>query len=159
MTSRIPMTEQGAKQLKETLNLLKTEKRPQVIQAIAEARAHKDLKENAEYHAAKEQQAFIERDIAVITSKLVNSQVINPSKLTNTGRVVFGATVRVNEIGNDQSVTYQIVGEDEADIKVGKVSFNSPIGKALIGKQLNESVSVDTPSGSQTFKIRNIEYL
>src|SRR5690625_1569251 len=133
--SKVPLTVRGADRLTEELTRLKTVERPRVIEAIAEARAHGDLKENAEYHAAREQQSFIEGRIAEIEGKLSNAQIIDPTTVNSEGRVVFGATVDLIEEETEKEVTYQIVGEDEADIKEGRVSVNSPIARALIGKE------------------------
>lgn len=157
--NKIPMTITGAKQLNEELLFLKTQERPRIISAIAEARAHGDLKENAEYHAAKEQQSFIEGRIAEIESKLSNSQIIDVTKLSVDGKVVFGATVHLLNTATDQEVVYQIVGDDEADIKIAKISINSPIARALIGKMEGDCVSVQTPSGLIEYEISSVEYL
>ncbi len=156
---KIPMTVTGAKQLNEELIVLKTQQRPKIISAIAEARAHGDLRENAEYHAAKEQQSFIEGRIAEIESKLANGQVIDVTKLSPDGKVVFGATVHLINVETEQEVIYQIVGDDEADIKISKVSINSPIARALIGKQEGDEVSVQTPSGAVEYEISSVEYI
>lgn len=133
-----PMTVQGAEALKDELNRLKTKERPQVIEAIATARAHGDLKENAEYHAAREQQSFIEGRIQELEAKLSNAQIVDISRLQNTGKVVFGTTVTICNVATDQETTYRIVGEDEADIKAFKISFSSPIARALIGKSIDD---------------------
>ena len=133
--NKVPLTVQGAEQLRAELDQLKSVERPKVIQAIAEARAHGDLKENAEYHAAREQQSFIEGRIAEIEGKLSNSQVIDVTKLPQTGKIVFGVTVGLSNEETGDEVTYQIVGDDEADIQAGKISISSPIARALIGKQ------------------------
>ncbi len=156
---KIPMTVIGAKQLQEELDLLKGHHRPRIINAIAEARAHGDLRENAEYHAAREQQSFMEGRIAEIESKLANSHIIDVTKLTNTGKVVFGATVHLLNVTTEQEVTYQIVGDDEADIKIAKISINSPIARAVIGKEEGDAVSVQTPSGLVEFEVAKVEYI
>ena len=145
--NKVPMTVAGEQSLREELNQLKSVERPRVINAIAEAREHGDLKENAEYHAAREQQGFIEGRIQEIEAKLSMSQVIDVTKMPQTGKVIFGATVELLNLGNDEEVRYQIVGEDEADIKAGKISVSSPIARALIGKEQDETVIVKTPGG------------
>jgi transcription elongation factor GreA len=154
-----PMTVQGAAALANELHRLKSIERPRVIEAIATARAHGDLKENAEYHAAREQQSFIEGRIQELEAKLSNAQVVDISKIANQGRVVFGTTVRLCHLQTDSEITYQIVGEDEADIKMNKISYSSPIGKALIGKQLDETVIVNTPGGMVEYEIIAVEYI
>jgi transcription elongation factor GreA len=156
--SKIPLTLNGAKQLKEELQRLKTVERPAVIAAIAEARAHGDLSENAEYDAAKERQAFIEGRIAEIESKLANAQIIDPKALDADGRVVFGATVEIEDVEAGQTVTYQIVGDDEADLKQNKISLNSPVGRALIGKFAGDIVEVHTPGGLREYEILDVRY-
>ena len=153
------MTISGAKHLKEELHQLKTLKRPQVIAAIAEARAHGDLKENAEYHAAKEMQGFIEGRITEIETKLATAQVIDVTKINNLGKVIFGSTIHLINIDNEEKVTYQIVGEDEADIKHSKISVASPIARALIGKEEGDSVDVQTPAGLINLEIDKVEYI
>lgn len=152
------MTEAGATKLREELHHLKTVARPKVISAIAEARGHGDLKENAEYHAAKEQQGFIEGRIREIESKLGNSQIISLSGLTNDGKAVFGATISLINLDTDQEVTYQIVGEDEADLKAGKISITSPIARAIIGKIKGDSVDVQAPGGVVSYEITDVLY-
>lgn len=156
--SKVPLTVRGAERLKDELTRLKTVERPRIIEAIAEARAHGDLKENAEYHAAREQQSFIEGRIAEIEGKLSNAQIIDPTTVNSEGRVVFGATVDLIEEETDKEVTYQIVGEDEADIKEGRVSVNSPIARALIGKEDGDLVQVQAPGGVREYEIVNIRY-
>ena len=156
--SRIPLTARGAARLREELARLKSEDRPAVIRAIAEARAHGDLKENAEYHAAKEQQGFIEGRIKDIEHKLAHAQIIDVSSLSRTGRVVFGSTVVLLDPDTDTETTYQIVGEDEADIRAGLVSVNSPIARALIGKEEGEEVEVQAPGGVRNFEILEVRY-
>jgi len=153
------MTISGAEHLKEELHQLKTLKRPQVIAAIAEARAHGDLKENAEYHAAKEMQGFIEGRISEIENKLASAQIIDVTKMSNHGKVIFGSTIRLLNTKNDEEVTYQIVGEDEADIKHSKISVASPIARALIGKEEGDSVDVQTPAGLVNLEIDKVEYI
>ncbi len=156
---KTPMTKQGEERLKEELHHLKTVERPSIIDAIAEARAHGDLKENAEYHAAREKQSFAEGRIADIEAKLSNSQVIDISTIENTGKVIFGSTVTIVNIDTDDEVQYQIVGEDEADIKANKISVTSPIARALIGKQVDEEVAVNTPSGETHFEILAVDFI
>lgn len=153
-----PMTKKGAAVLEEELKRLKTVDRPQVIQAISEARAHGDLKENAEYHAAREQQSFLEGRIQDLEAKLSNSQIIDPSTITNDGKVIFGATVTILNLQNDEELTYQIVGEDEADLKDNKISYRSPIGASLVGKYLDDIVSAKIPSGMVEYEIINVQY-
>lgn len=155
---RYPMTVQGAEALKTELNRLKTIDRPAVTAAIAEARAHGDLKENAEYHAAREQQGFIEARIRDIEGKLSTAQVIDVTQMTNNGRVIFGATVEVEDVDSEEQKTYHIVGDDEADYKIGKISVNSPIARGLIGKSEGDEVSIETPSGSVTYEIVAVHY-
>lgn len=154
--NRIPMTVQGEKALREEVQKLKTEERPRVIEAIAEARAHGDLKENAEYHAAREQQSFIEGRILEIESKLSQSQVIDVTKIESTGKVIFGTTVNLINVDTDETLCYQIVGDDEADIKNGKISISSPIARALIGKEEGEIVAVQIPSGTVEYEIDEV---
>jgi transcription elongation factor GreA len=157
--SLIPMTVQGAEALRAELNELKTVKRPAVILAIAEARAHGDLKENAEYHAAREQQGFIEGRIQDIEAKLSNAQIIDVTKLPNSGKVIFGATVTIRNLDTDEEVTYRIVGDDEADIKNNLISVNSPIARGLIGKTADEVVNITTPKGVVEYEITDVQYL
>lgn len=156
---QIPMTQKGATLLREELEVLKTVKRPQIIQAIAEARAHGDLKENAEYHAAREQQGFCEGRIQEIESKLSKAQIIDISKIKNTGRVIFGATVKVENIATSEEITYVIVGDDEADFKQNLISVNSPIARGLIGKEEGDSVKIQTPGGEVEFDILEVSYV
>ncbi|KTD23639.1 transcription elongation factor GreA [Legionella lansingensis] len=153
-----PMTVKGAEALKKELHRLKTVERPRIIEAIATARAHGDLKENAEYHAAREQQSFNEGRIKEIEAKLANAQIVDISKLPNNGKVVFGAIVHVCHIETEARIQYQIVGEDEADIKVNKISYSSPIGRALIGKLVDDTVTVQTPGGMVEYEIVDVEY-
>ncbi len=157
--SRVPMTAQGAAQLEAELKQLKSETRPRIIQAIAEARAHGDLKENAEYHAAREQQGFTEGRIQEIEGKLSHAQVIDVSQLPKTGKVVFGTTVVLSDEETGEEHRYQIVGEDEADAKAGRVSVTSPIARALIGKEEGEIASVQAPSGVKEYEILEVLYL
>lgn len=156
---KIPMTVNGAERLREELKELKNVKRPAVIQAIAEARAHGDLKENAEYHAAREQQSFIEGRIQDIEHKLSVAHIVDLSKLENTGKVVFGCTVDLLNLDTEEPVTYQIVGEDEADIKVGKISVTSPIARSLVGKNEGDEVTVAAPGGAIYYEIVAVKYL
>jgi len=153
-----PMTVQGEKCLREELEELKTIKRPRVIEAIAEAREHGDLKENAEYHAAREEQGFIEGRIQEIESKLGSAQVIDVSQLPKTGKVVFGVTVELLNLDTDEEVSYTIVGEDEADLKQNKISFTSPIARALIGKEEGDVAVVKTPRGEVEYEISDVIY-
>lgn len=155
---KTPMTAHGAQQLREELTELKQVKRPAVIAAIAEAREHGDLKENAEYHAAREQQGFIEGRIKEIEGKLGNAQIIDVTTLDAGGKVVFGATVDVMDLDTDEEITYQIVGEDEADIKAGKISVTSPLARALIGKSEGDELSFDAPGGTREFEILEVRY-
>ena len=157
--NKVPMTVRGAEQLREELKRLKSEERPQVIQAIAEARAHGDLKENAEYHAAKEQQGFIEGRIKEIEGKLSHIQIIDVTTIDARGKVVFGATVELLDVLNDTETTYRIVGEDEADIGQGLISFTSPIARALIGKDEGDEVTFEAPGGDKHYEIIEVRYL
>ncbi len=156
---KVPLTVAGAQKLREELNELKTVRRPRVIQAIAEARAHGDLKENAEYHAAREQQSFIEGRIGAIEAKLADAQIIDVSKLDARGKVVFGVTVELADEETEEEFKYKIVGEDEADIKAGLLSFSSPIARALIGKEEGDVVDVQTPGGVRALEIVAVEYI
>ncbi len=156
--TKVPMTVAGAEKLRQELEELKTIKRPRVIEAIAEARAHGDLKENAEYHAAREQQSFIEGRIGEINGKLGNAEIIDISKLNANGKVIFGATVDlVNEETGDE-VTYQIVGDDEANVKEKRISISSPIARALIGREEGDVAAVNAPGGIQEYEIISIRY-
>jgi transcription elongation factor GreA len=157
--STIPITTRGAEKLKNELHKLKTVDRPWVINAISEARAQGDLSENAEYEAAKDRQGFIEGRIAEVESKLSAAQIIDPASINADGRVVFGATVTLEDEDSGQEVTYQIVGEDEADIKQNLLNFGSPIARALIGKEEGDSVTVQTPGGSKSYDIVKVQYL
>jgi transcription elongation factor GreA len=153
------MTKVGESRLREELQTLKSKDRPRVIAAIAEAREHGDLKENAEYHAAREQQSFIEGRIQEIEGKLSVSQVIDVTTMENTGRVIFGTTVHLLNMDTEEQVMYQIVGEDEADIKAGKISVSSPIARALIGKNEGDVVAIQVPSGTVEYEIEEVEYI
>ncbi|HTN32387.1 MAG TPA: transcription elongation factor GreA [Marinobacter sp.] len=159
MSQRVPMTKLGESRLREELQTLKSKERPRVIAAIAEAREHGDLKENAEYHAAREQQSFIEGRIQEIEGKLSAAQVIDVTAMENTGRVIFGTTVHLLNMDTEEQVVYQIVGEDEADIKEGKVSVSSPIARALVGKNEGDVVVVRVPSGTVEYEIEEVEYI
>ncbi|MGI9264984.1 MAG: transcription elongation factor GreA [Gammaproteobacteria bacterium] len=156
--SKIPITTRGAELLREELKKLKSGDRPRIVSAIAEARAHGDLKENAEYHAAKEEQGFIEARIRDIESKLSHANVIDVRKLNVTGRVVFGSTVDLLNEEDGSEITYQIVGEDEADIREGRISFTSPIARALISREEGDSVSFNAPGGEMTYEILEVRY-
>ena len=156
--SRVPMTIEGEKALQDELHRLKTIERPRITQAIAEARAHGDLKENAEYHAAREQQGFSEGRIQEIEGKLADSQVIDIKNIPNTGRVIFGVTVTIVNVDTDEKKTYQIVGDDEADIKFNKISVNSPIARGLIGKSVSDSVTITTPGGVVEYEVDRVEH-
>lgn len=156
---KTPMTVVGAEKLKAELHRLKTMERPRIIQAIAEARSHGDLSENAEYHAAKEQQGFVEGRIAELEMKLATAQIIDPRTVNADGRVVFGATLRLMEENSGQEVTYQIVGDHEADIAKGMISISSPIARALIGKELGDVVEVQVPGGVRSYEILEIRYI
>ena len=156
--SRYPMTVQGAEALREELVYLKQTKRPEIVASIADAREHGDLKENAEYHAAREEQGFCEGRIQEIEGKLGNAQVIDISKIVNTHKVIFGVKVTLLNINTDDEVTYQIVGDDEADIKNNRISVNSPIARALIGKTVDSEVEVKTPGGVVEYEIMAVEH-
>jgi transcription elongation factor GreA len=159
MAGQIPMTRNGVERLKEELHQLKSQDRPNIIQAIAEARAQGDLSENAEYESAKERQGFIEGRIAEIEAKLSNVQIIDPASLNADGKCVFGATIELEDLDEEKSFTYQIVGEDEADIKANKISISSPLARALIGKEDGDVVEVETPGGQKTYEITNVSYI
>lgn len=158
MSNKTPMTVAGATELQKELDHLTRVMRPKIIAAISEARAHGDLKENAEYHAAKEQQSFVETRIQELEGKLSNAQIIDISKMPKTGRVIFGVTVRLLNMDTDESIAYHIVGEDEANIKVGKISVNSPLARALIGKEEGDTVEVNTPSGVLRYEVDEVLY-
>ena len=157
--TKFPMTVGGAEKLREELSQLKTVDRPRIIQAIAEAREHGDLKENAEYHAAREQQGFAEGRIAEIEGKLSNAQVIDVLSLPKSGKVIFGTTVTIINTDDENTLRYQIVGDDEADIKSGKISVSSPIARALIGKVEGDVAVVQTPGGTVEYEIDGVEYI
>jgi transcription elongation factor GreA len=157
--NKVPLTVKGAERLKSELQQLKQVDRPKVITAIAEAREHGDLKENAEYHAAREQQSFIEGRIKDIEAKLSNAQVIDVTRLENTGRIVFGVTVDLLGLEDEKEVTYQIVGEDEADIETGKISVTSPIARALIGREEGDIAEVKAPGGIIEYEIIRVQYI
>ena len=154
-----PITVVGLEKLKSELNELKNVKRPQIVAAIAEARSHGDLKENAEYHAAKEQQAQTESRVIEINDIIARANVIDVTKIENNGNVIFGSTVTVQDLEINKKKTYKIVGKDEADISKNLIFFKSPIGKALIGKTVEDMVTVETPSGEKNFEILNIQYV
>ncbi len=155
---RVPMTVEGAERLREELNELKSVQRPKITKAIAEAREHGDLKENAEYHAAREQQSFCEGRVAEIESKLADAQIIDVSKIEATGRVIFGTTVTLINIQTDKTVVYQIVGEDEADVPKGKISVSSPIARAIMGKHEGDEIVVNAPAGDIEYEIDKVEH-
>lgn len=157
--NQIPVTIRGAELLKEELQRLRSVDRPNIIQAIAEARAQGDLSENAEYEAAKERQSFIEGRISEIEAKLSNAQIIDPKTLNADGRCVFGSTIEVEDLDNGGTHTYQIVGDDEADIKSGKISVSSPIARALIGKSEGDVAEVMAPSGMRSYEILDVKYI
>jgi transcription elongation factor GreA len=159
MTKKVPITAKGAEKLREELSRLKTLDRPRIIQAIAEARAHGDLKENAEYHAAREQQSFTEGRIKEIEGKLSHAHIVDVSTLAPSGKVVFGCTVEMIDEHTEETIVYQIVGEDEADIKVGMISINSPIARALISKVEGDVVSVIVPGGERSLEIVEVRYI
>jgi transcription elongation factor GreA len=159
MSGKIPITVVGAEALKTELHRLKTKDRPSVIQAIAEARAQGDISENAEYDAAKERQGFIEGRILEIEGKLASAQIINPALLDGDGRVVFGATVDLEDQESGEKVTYQIVGDDEADIKENKISISSPIARALIGKYAGDMAEVIAPGGNREYEVVDVRYV
>jgi transcription elongation factor GreA len=158
MTTKVPITARGAEKLREELVQLKTVKRPRIIQAIAEARAHGDLKENAEYHAAREQQSFTEGRIKEIEGKLSHAHIVDVTTLNANGKVVFGCTVEMIDEDTEETIVYQIVGEDEADIKVGRISVNSPIARGLIAKMEGDVVSVQVPGGERSLEIVEVRY-
>lgn len=158
MSAKTPLTVKGAELLRAELHELKTVQRPAIITAIAEARSHGDLSENAEYAAAKERQSFIEGRIAEVESKISNAQIIDPATMDADGRCVFGATVDLEEVGGS-AVTYQIVGDDEADIKLGKISISSPIARALIGKYAGDVAEVQAPGGVREYEILDVRYV
>lgn len=156
---RAPITLKGAKRLRDELDHLKSEKRPKVIAAIAEAREHGDLKENAEYHAAREEQGFIEGRIKQLEGELSHSEVIDISKLNAGSKVVFGATVTLADVETDEEKRYQIVGDLEADIKLGLIAISSPVARALIGKNEGDAIAIDAPAGQREYEIISVEYI
>ena len=154
-----PITVNGLKKLKLELEDLKNVRRPKVVEAIAEARSHGDLKENAEYHAAKEQQGLIEGRVLAINDLIARANVIDVTKIENNGKVIFGSTTKLKDLETDKEISYKLVGQDEANIKENLIFFKSPIGKALIGKDKSEIVTVNTPSGEKNFEILDVEYV
>jgi len=159
MSDKVPITEKGAEKLRAELKRLKTEDRPRIIAAIAEARAHGDLKENAEYHAAREQQSFAEGRIKEIDGKLSHAHIVDVTSIPHSGKVIFGVTVELIDEDTEETIVYQIVGEDEADIKVGMISVNSPIARALITRMEGDVVSVTVPSGTRSLEIVEVRHL
>ena len=156
---KIPITVKGLENLKSELADLKNVQRPKVVAAIAEARSHGDLKENAEYHAAKEQQGLIEGRVLTINDLIARANIIDVTKIDNDGKVIFGSTIKVQNLETNKKITYRLVGQDEADISKNLIFFKSPIGKALIGKNKGDLVTVNTPSGEKSFEIENVEYI
>ena len=154
-----PITSQGLEKLKKELEELKNIKRPKIVEAIAEARGHGDLKENAEYHAAKEQQALIESRVITINDLIARANVIDVTKIDNDGKVIFGSTVKVQDLESNKKISYKLVGQDEADISKNLIFYKSPIGKALIGKNKSDIANVNTPSGERNFEIKDVEYI
>ena len=154
-----PITLFGLEKLKKELIFLKEKKRPEIVSAIAEARSHGDLKENAEYHAAKEQQSYNEGRIEEINDTIARANVIDVTKLSNDGKIIFGTTVSLKNLDNDENVTYKIVGKDEADLKDGLIYFKSPIGKGLIGKNKSDLLEIKTPSGIKNFEVVDVQYI
>jgi len=154
-----PITVNGLQNLKTELEDLKNNQRPKIVEAIAEARSHGDLKENAEYHAAKEQQALIESRVIAINDLIARANVIDVTKIENDGKIIFGSTVKLQDLISNKEITYKLVGQDEADIKKNLIFFKSPIGKALIGKNKSDMVTVATPSGEKNFEILDVEYI
>ena len=154
-----PITVAGLKSLKSELENLKNIQRPKIVEAIAEARSHGDLKENAEYHAAKEQQALIESRVIKINDLIARANVIDVTKIDNDGKVIFGSTVKVQDLESNKKISYKLVGQDEADISKNFIFYKSPIGKALIGKNKSDIVNVNTPSGERNFEIKDVQYI
>ena len=154
-----PITVKGLKKLKDELDDLKNVQRPKVVAAIAEARSHGDLKENAEYHAAKEQQGLVEGRVIMINDLIARANVIDVTKMDNDGKVIFGSTIKVQDLDTKKTISYKLVGQDEANIKENLIFFKSPIGKALIGKNKGDLVTVNTPSGERNFEIMSVEYI
>ena len=159
MMEKEPITTEGLKKLKDELEDLKSNKRPKIVAAIAEARGHGDLKENAEYHAAKEQQGHTETRILQINDLIARANVIDVTKVENDGKVIFGSTVSVKDLENDKKIFFKIVGRDEADIKKNLIYFRSPVGKSLIGKKVKDSIVVNTPSGEKNYEILEVKYI
>ena len=159
MMEKEPITTEGLKKLKDELEDLKSNKRPKIVAAIAEARGHGDLKENAEYHAAKEQQGHVETRILQINDLIARANVIDVTKVENDGKVIFGSTVSVKDLENNKKISFKIVGRDEADVKKNLVYFRSPIGKSLIGKKVKDSTIVNTPSGEKIYEILEVKYI
>lgn len=159
MNKRIPMTLSGHKVLEDELRHLKKVERPQIVEAIATARDHGDLKENAEYHAAREKQSFLEGRIQDLEGRLSNCQVIDVTTMENTGKVIFGSTVTAVNVDTDEEVTYQIVGEEESDISENKIAYTAPIARALIGKSVGDEADVETPSGAICYEIERVDYI
>jgi transcription elongation factor GreA len=157
--SKVPLTASGAELLRDELNDLKSNQRPRVIQAIADAREHGDLKENAEYHAAREQQSFIEGRIKDIEGKLSHAQIIDVTQMKHDGKIIFGSTVELTDLETDESVTYKIVGDDEADIKKGLISFSSPLARAMIGKLEGDDIAFDAPGGLREYEVVKVSYI
>ncbi len=157
--TKVPMTVAGEQHLRDELDYMKNTKRREISQKIAEARELGDLKENAEYHAAREEQGLLEARIRDVEAKLANCQVIDVTKLSNNGKVVFGATIQLINIDTDESMTYQIVGEDEADLKANKISVTSPIARGLVGKMEGDEVDIKTPAGDVTYEISKVDYI
>lgn len=157
--NKVPMTKAGADALEAELEDLKKVQRPQIVQAIAEAREHGDLKENAEYHAAREQQSFCEGRIQEIEGKLSYAQIIDVTSIPEGNKVIFGATVDILNVDTDELVTYQIVGDDEADVKSGKISYSSPIARGLIGKEVGDEVTIQTPAGEVAYEIDSVKHI
>lgn len=157
--NQYPMTAKGAEMLRNELHQLKSVRRPQIIQSIAEAREHGDLKENAEYHAAREQQSFCEGRIQDIEGKLSNAQIIDVTKIANNGKIIFGTTVTIVHLETNEETKYKIVGDDEADIKNNLISVNSPIARGLIGKEVDDIVNIQTPAGTVEYEIAEVEYI
>ncbi len=157
--NKFPMTKMGAEALRRELDDLKQVQRPRVIESISIAREHGDLKENAEYHAAREEQSFIEGRIADYEARLSNAQVIDITEIPNSGKIIFGVTVTLFDVNEDKEVTYQIVGEHEADVKQNKLSIVSPIARALIGKELNDEVTIQTPGGSRVYEVISVDHI
>mgnify|MGYP001295265233 FL=1 len=154
-----PITVSGLKKIKDELDELKNKKRPKIVAAIAEARSHGDLKENAEYHAAKEQQAQLESRVIALDDLIARANVIDVTKIENNNKVIFGSTVKVRDLESNKDIKYKLVGQDEANISKNLIFFKSPIGKSLIGKSLKDMITVNTPSGERNFEILEIEYL